>query len=76
MRRPSGVRLLCLAAMLAAAPACLLEEERPRVAIVVGGEASELESLAASELASMLEKLFKELLDRNAKLMPPMSRKQ
>ena len=58
MRKPSGIRLLCLAVVLAGAPACLLEEERPRVAIVVGGEASELESLAASELASMLEKLF------------------
>ena len=58
MRKPSGVCLLCLAVMLAGPPACLLEEERPRVAIVVGGEASELESLAASELASMLEKLF------------------
>ena len=58
MRKPSGIRLLCLAVMLAGVPACLLEEERPRVAVVVGGEAGELESLAASELASMLEKLF------------------
>ena len=58
MRKPSGFCLLCLAVMLAGVPACLLEEERPRVAVVVGGEAGELESLAASELASMLEKLF------------------
>ena len=58
MKGPPGVRLLCLAVLLAGAPACSLEEERPRVSIVVGGEASELESLAASELAAMLEKLF------------------
>ena len=58
MSKPSGVRLLCLAVMLVAAPACLLEEERPRVDIVVGSEATELERLAGSELASMLERLF------------------
>ena len=58
MRKPLGIRLLCLGALLAAVPACSLMESRPRVAIVVGGEATELERLAGSELASMLERLF------------------
>ena len=58
MRKSSGIHLLFLGAVLAAAPACSIHEERPRIAIVVGSEATELERLAGSELASMLERLF------------------
>ena len=58
MRKSLGIHLLFLGAVLAAAPACSIHEERPRIAIVVGSEATELERLAGSELASMLERLF------------------
>ncbi len=58
MRKRLGILLLCCAAALMMNPGCSIEEGWPQVAIVVGPEAQELERMAASELAAMLERLF------------------